>query len=242
MDETVPWFLLRPRSWHNGTMRILCLIIGYAFGCILAADIVARVKTGRPVRELGTGNPGMANVTKELGAACGAIVLVCDIAKVAVPYLICRFVITPLFGGAEGLFACPDASGDGDLCALWVGLGATLGHNFPFWLRCRGGKGVTTTCATIILFCPTWGWLVLAIGLVIMLLTRQLSVGAVVITVAFLPLAWLLGGAEGLALAAVLLVLMLIANGKTLRAVAQGTQQKTDPRQNLRNLTRKSPR
>ena len=217
-------------------MRILCLVIGYAFGCILAADFVARAKTGRPVRELGTGNPGMANVTKELGAACGAIVLVCDIAKVAVPYLICQFVIAPLLVGAEGVLGNPISPASGDLCALWVGLGATLGHDFPFWLRFHGGKGVATTCATIILFCPTWGWLVLAVGLVVMLITRQLSIGAVVITVALLPLAWLLGGAEGLALAAVLLVLMLITNGKTLRDVARGTQQKTDPRQNLRNL------
>ena len=207
-------------------MRIVCLVIGYAFGCVLAAEIVARVKAGRSIRSIGTGNPGMANVTKELGGGWGALVLACDILKVVLPYLLCRYTIGPALG----------AHLPADLCALWVGVGATVGHNFPFWMRFRGGKGVTTTCATIVLFCPTWGWIALGIGLLVMLVLRQLSFGAVVLSVAFLPIAWLVDGPEALALSAVLAVLMVAAHGPTAVRALKGQQAKTDPKANLRRL------
>ena len=47
--------------------RLLSLAIGYGFGSLLTAELVTRVRTGHSARSIGTGNPGMANIMKQLG-------------------------------------------------------------------------------------------------------------------------------------------------------------------------------
>lgn len=113
---------------------VFSLVLGYVFGNILTAEIVARKVSGKSVFELGSGNPGMANVMTELGFAPGAATLAGDLAKTVVPCLIARFFIIPEMGMAGAAFA---------------GLGAVLGHNFPIWHRFKGGMGVSCTCAAM---------------------------------------------------------------------------------------------
>ena len=102
--------------------RLLCLLVGYLCGCFLTAELVARARTGKSAVALGTGNPGMANLAHELGKGWGAVVLAGDIAKTALAFGLCR-ALFPALGGLSG---------------LWAGLGAVLGHNFPFWRGFRG--------------------------------------------------------------------------------------------------------
>ena len=206
-------------------MRIVCLLIGYCCGCVLIADLVARARTGKPAREFGTKNPGTVNVTEQLGAVAGGITLFGDCMKVVIAYVLCRF------------FVAPDL---GQLCALWAGLGATLGHDFPFWTRFHGGIGVATTCATIILFSPTWGWLALVTGFIVAAVSQQLSVAAITLTVVFVPIAGMLNGWEAALLALAFVVLMISKNTHEIYGVYKGTQPKTDVIGNLRKLFRRS--
>ena len=194
--------------------RIVCLLIGYLCGNLVTGEIVARACTGRPARELGTsGNPGMANVMDAIGMKEGLIVLAGDIAKVIAATVLARY----LFGTDLG-----------SLSVCWAGLGATLGHNFPFWMKFRGGKGVATTCSTVVLCSPVWGLVSMLAGLLTVFATQLLSIGGVVIPLVYTVLAFVFLGREAGILGAVLTLLMILRFWKDLKQIPSGEAEKTD--------------
>lgn len=142
--------------------RIACLVVGYLFGSFLTAEIVARMMAGTSIFNLGDGNPGMANVGHELGSRAGIICLIGDILKAALAILVAHLLYPDL----------------GVIATAWAGLGATLGHIFPFWHRFRGGKGVTTISTAVILMSPLWGCLAGVVGVVSIVLSGYLSIAA----------------------------------------------------------------
>lgn len=75
--------------------RLICLAAGYVCGCLLTAEVVARWKTGRGARTLGSGNPGMANIAGALGKGAGALVLAGDLLKTALACALCRLLLAP---------------------------------------------------------------------------------------------------------------------------------------------------
>lgn len=97
-------------------MQFLCIVIGYLRGCFLAADAVARHKTGKSAFAIGTGNPGMANILEQFGIKWAAATLLEDILKTTLPCLFCRYVLFRLLG--------PPA-------ILYAGSGVALSHGFP---------------------------------------------------------------------------------------------------------------
>ena len=135
-------------------MRALCLLTGYLCGSFLTAAVVVRVKTGGSFRNVGTGNPGMANVMDHLGFVPGALTLLGDILKTVAACGLCYHVFFPELGRAAILFA---------------GVGAVVGHNYPVWFRFRGGKGVAVTCTALILFAPIAGTLSDIAGMLVVL-------------------------------------------------------------------------
>lgn len=190
--------------------QFFSLLIGYAFGCFLTADVVCRRLAGKSVFQVGVGNPGMANVGHELGTRAAALVLAGDIAKTLAAWLVVR-----------ALFPANAA-----VCGLAATTGATIGHNFPAWHRFRGGKGVTTTCSAIILAAPALGIGSAVVGLVVVLLSGYLCVGAEAITLTFLLTCCVAYGSTSAyaAYALVLAALMLWAHWSALVAAAHGTQ------------------
>lgn len=123
--------------------RFCCILIGYMLGCILTAEIISHTVANKPCRELGTGNPGMANIAHCLGIKWGAAVLAGDLGKTFLACLLCFFLM-PL---------------SGYLSVLYAGLGCIIGHNFPFWHKWNGGKGVAVTCAAVFICHPVSGFL-----------------------------------------------------------------------------------
>ena len=71
------------------TLRILCLLVGYLLGSFLTAECIARRLTGRSARDLGSGNPGMANIMATLGKGPGFAVLAGDVAKTVLACGLC---------------------------------------------------------------------------------------------------------------------------------------------------------
>ena len=147
-------------------MRILCLVIGYACGMFLTADVVTRIKIKKSVFEIGTHNPGMANVMHELGFWPGAVVLMGDIFKTFIACAICGSLFPVL--GMTGI--------------MYAGVGTVLGHDFPVWHGFRGGKGVAVTCVLLIFFAPIYGTLSDVVGMLVVFATGFLGLGAIVIT------------------------------------------------------------
>lgn len=158
--------------------RLLSFLIGYGFGSFLTATLVARVCQGCSIREIGSGNPGMANVMSHVGVKAGLWVLFGDFLKTGLALIVAFLCLGYEIGNAS----------------LWyAGLGAIFGHNFPWWNRFRGGKGVTVTCTWLMVILPGWGLLVCVIGGVLTILTGYLPLGAVVIPLLALPFAYAMG-------------------------------------------------
>ena len=158
------------------TSQLLSILIGYVCGSFLTAYFVAKKWTGKDISEIGTGNPGMANVMARIGKVPGFIVLFGDILKTAVAMGLCTYLFSKNIGDQAGLFA---------------GLGALLGHNFPAWRRFKGGKGVAVSCAWIILYMPFGGIASAVAGGIITVLTGLLPLGAVLITLFEVPFAFI---------------------------------------------------
>lgn len=193
--------------------RIVCLVIGYAFGCFLTADAVVRHVRGVSAFDIGLGNPGMANVGATLGTRWALVTLAGDVLKTLIPMLICRF----LFGQSMGVGA-----------ELWTGLGVTLGHNYPIWHAFKGGKGVATTCSTVIFSMPVIGLVSCILGAVVVVITHYLCWGAVAITLAFLVLALFSGSSDAVIVAIALTILMGIAHGSAIAGIKTGETTQTD--------------
>lgn len=202
------------RTGKGICIRAVCLLIGYLLGCILTADIVAKKHTGKSASHLGeTGNPGMANVMAALGFKAGITVLAGDLAKTAAACLLCM----GLFGSMIGRIA-----------ALYAGLGAAIGHNFPFWRKWKGGKGVAVTCMAFPLFSIPWGILSDIAGMLAVIGTGYLCVGGVVIPAVFTLIAFPLFGAEAGILGLIYTGMMVQRHYSKLRLIPSGQCDKID--------------
>ena len=193
--------------------RILCLLIGYAFGNLLTAELSARHFAGKSAFEIGSGNPGMANVMAQCGFKAGILVLIGDLLKTFAACLICRFVLYPEMGM---------------MASAWAGLGAVLGHNFPVWHRFNGGKGVSCTCAVLFAIHPLWGTLAMIAGMLVVFITKYLPYGGIVIPAAFIPYMWIRGGREGAAVMAAMTVIMFFRHLPAMRNIPKGLEKKID--------------
>lgn len=121
--------------------RIICLAIGYVFGLFQTAYIYGKLH-GIDIRDYGSGNAGTTNTMRVLGTKAGLLVLLCDIVK-----CILAVVVTDLIFGEshpEMLY----------LLKIYAATGAILGHNFPFYLHFKGGKGIAATAGMILSFHP----------------------------------------------------------------------------------------
>lgn len=180
----------------------MSLIIGYLFGCFLTAVVVVKLSKGMNVFEIGSHNPGMANVMANVGKKEGALVLIGDILKTVLALLICWILFSEELGHDV---------------LLWSGMGVLLGHNFPFWHKFNGGKGVAVSCTVLIIAMPVWGTIACVVGGIITIATAFLSLGAVLIPLFAIPFAfWQLGLTGGIFIC-IMEVIMLLRHFKDLK-------------------------
>lgn len=207
MQDAVAFY--RSSSFREGgaVERIVCLAIGYAFGCVLSAEVVARIVTHESVFALGNGNPGMANVARSLGKGPALACLAGDVGKVVIAALVCQLLFPEM----------------GTLATGWAGLGATIGHDFPAWHGFRGGKGVATLSAAIVLMAPVWSLVAVATAAATLLLTGYLSIAAVAAAGAFAVAMFVVGPVERALIAALFFVLALIGQWTNLLGIPRGT-------------------
>ena len=120
-------------------VRVLCLLTGYAFGLIQTAVIYCRMK-GVDIRNVGSGNAGTTNTLRVLGAKAGFTVLFGDMLK-----CIAAVVLTTLVFGSR----YPEIK---YLLTIYTAAGCVLGHDFPFYMKFKGGKGIACTAGYIVAF------------------------------------------------------------------------------------------
>ncbi len=202
--------------------RIFCALIGYVAGNFMTAQFVTKHVAGKKASEVGdTGNPGMANVMSTLGFKAGITVLIGDLIKTFLAMALCHY----LFGAENDL---------GYFARYYAALGATLGHDFPLLfsllpkMEYRGGKGVATTCGGIVGVFPIWGIVSCLVGAVVVLTTKLLSVGGVVIPAVFTVACFVLYGNEAGYIGVVLTILMFIRHFPALKLLPSGNAPKDD--------------
>lgn len=119
--------------------RLICLAIGYVCGLFQTSYIIGRIHQ-TDIREHGSGNAGTTNALRTFGKKAGALTLLGDCLKCVVAILIAKALYTN--SSADIL----------PLLSLYAAAGCILGHNFPFYLNFRGGKGVAASVGLVIAF------------------------------------------------------------------------------------------
>lgn len=121
--------------------RIICLIVGYVFGLFQTAYFYGKAH-GIDIREHGSGNSGTTNALRVLGTKAGLIVFAGDCLKCILAVCVIRLI----FGESHRDIIY--------LLSLYTGAGAILGHNYPFYMGFKGGKGIAATAGLILSFHP----------------------------------------------------------------------------------------
>jgi glycerol-3-phosphate acyltransferase PlsY len=156
----------------------LVLITAYLLGSIPFGYLIVRATSGADVRETGSGGTGATNVSRRAGKFAGILTLLLDAAKGAIAVLLARFILTNDFG-----------------VNWWVAAAAVIaviGHCFPVWLKWRGGKGVATGVGVFLSLYPLAVACAGVLFILVVVLTRYVSLGSILATAAFPLFAWLL--------------------------------------------------
>lgn len=152
--------------------RIASLVIGYLFGIIQTAYIYGKMN-GIDIREHGSGNAGTTNALRVLGKKAGAIVFAGDFLKCFLAIHLVQIIFKK--SAADIL----------PLIGLYGATGCILGHNFPVQLNFRGGKGIACTAGLLAAFDVRIGVIALLTFLAIVIATRYVSLGSMVIVTEF---------------------------------------------------------
>lgn len=205
--------------------RIFCIVIGYLFGLFQTSVLYGKLH-GIDIREHGSGNAGTTNTLRVLGTKAGLIVLAGDVIKCILAILVCNF----LFDGShpEEIY----------LLKLYAAAGAILGHNFPFYLKFKGGKGIAATAGLILAFHP----LFIPVGVVLFfgafLVTHYVSLGSLFVY-AGLMIEMIIAGQLGLfgcsqatliemyIITALLMVLAYYKHKENIKRLLHGEERKT---------------
>jgi glycerol-3-phosphate acyltransferase PlsY len=161
------------------------MLIGYVFGLFQTAYFYGKLH-GIDIRTKGSGNAGTTNTLRVLGTKAGIIVLAGDILKTMLAIGLVKLLIIPHYQEMRYLLI------------LYTAAGAILGHNYPFYLQFKGGKGIAATAGLILSFNP---WFIL-VGVVLFFgtffTTHYVSLGSLLVYAGFMIQLVVMGQTGGL--------------------------------------------
>lgn len=151
--------------------RLICILIGYVFGMFQTAFIYGKLHH-IDIREHGSGNAGTTNALRTLGWKAGFITFLGDVLKAVLASLVVRLIYRNTHADCMTMLV------------LYTGIGTVLGHNFPCYLKFKGGKGIATT-AGVIMSLGCWQLCVLGILMFFLTLfiTRYVSASSLVLVI-----------------------------------------------------------
>lgn len=153
--------------------RIVCILIGYIFGLFQTGYLYGRMNHV-DIRKMGSGNAGSTNALRTLGVKAGVCTFLGDSFKCIFAVLAVRLI----FGGNYGEIL--------PLLSIYAGLGAVLGHNFPFYLGFKGGKGIAAMAGLLAALTNLWITLIaLVVFVTIVAVTKYVSVGSIAVVLIF---------------------------------------------------------
>jgi len=177
----------------------LVVVVGYLLGSIPSGLLIGRWLRGVDVRTIGSGRTGATNVMRSLGARGFAFTFAADAGKAIAAVLIARAMAsgalgTGIAGGIAGAAALLGEPGDPAISALTLAesaaaVAAIVGHNWPVYIGFRGGRGVSCALGSILMLYWPGALLGLIVFGVLLKLTRYVSLGSIVGTLAGLVVA-----------------------------------------------------
>lgn len=194
---------------------VLVGVAGYLLGSANSSLIVGRFY-GVDVRDHGSGNAGASNTLRTVGKAAALLVTAGDILKGVISCLI-------------GWIAVGSIEGTGELGLLTGGLAAIIGHNWPLYFGFKGGKGVLTSFAVVLMMDWRAGLLLLGIFIIILALTRYISLGSIIASLMF-PVVSLIGPFRQSSIftvyALILALLIVYRHRSNISRIISGTERK----------------
>ena len=212
------------------TVRLICICIGYVCGLLQTGYIVGKLK-GIDIREHGSGNAGTTNILRTMGPKYAAIVLLGDALKCGLAILITGAIFSDTHADIMRLLF------------LYASAGVILGHNFPFYMGFKGGKGIAATAGFIIFgLSPIMTLVGIIVFFSIFFITHYVSLGSILLYVALVVCSfvfmktdfydWTQMGMNGLyweysTVIIILMILMLIRHKENIKRLISGCERKT---------------
>lgn len=201
---------------------IIVAIIAYLLGSISFSVIISQKMAGFDVRQKGSGNAGTTNVLRSVGKKAAIITLICDVLKGVVALLI-AYVVGRIVTTANA-----------SLLVQIAGIAVIIGHTFPIFFGFKGGKGIATSLGVLLMINWNIGLICLVFALVLMALTRMVSLGSITaailfpILVMFMPsTAYIVPG--NYIIFSIILAALVIFNHRTnVKRLLTGTENKLD--------------
>jgi len=153
--------------------RLLAIVLGYVLGLFQTGYLYGK-SHGMDIRTQGSGNAGTTNTLRVLGWKAGLITFLGDLFKAILAVLIIYLIFRERY---------PESV---KILELYAGFGAVLGHNFPFYLKFKGGKGIACTSGVILAVCPIAAPICLVLFIILVAATRYVSLGSIVVVIAYL--------------------------------------------------------
>lgn len=205
-------------------VRLFCVLIGYIFGLFQTGYIYGRIK-GIDIREHGSGNAGTTNALRTLGTKAGVVTFMGDCLKCILAVVTVRQIFSPGYASLMPLLT------------VYTGLGVVLGHNFPFYLKFRGGKGIASTAGLILTLDPVLSLIAFATFGAAVGITKYVSLGSLLLAAEFLAGVIIYGFSgkwnlsqpqliEMYIVAAVITAMAFFRHRRNIKSLIKGTERK----------------
>lgn len=200
---------------------IIVAVIAYLIGSINFSIIISKRMAGFDVREKGSGNAGTTNMLRSVGKEAALITLICDIVK-GILAIVVAIIIGSIWQELDRALLV-------QIAALLV----VIGHTFPVFFQFKGGKGVATSLGVLLMINWKIGLICLIFALVLIALTRMVSLGSVgaailyPILVLFIDTNFTVSEGTGYFIFSVLLALLVAFNHRTnIKRILEGKENK----------------
>ena len=188
---------------------IIVSAVSYLIGSISTSVIISKLILKDDVRKHGSGNPGTSNMMRTFGIKLGLLVLVLDMLKGFIAAYIGLVVI-----GQEGVY--------------YGALASVLGHNWPIFMKFKGGKGVATTVGASLVMIPWGTGIAILVFLVVLFTTKYFSLGSLscLFTIWLMVLLFHFSDTEMFMTSTLLTVLSLFQHRENIKRLIAGNENK----------------
>ena len=201
---------------------IIVAIIAYLLGSISFSVLISKKMAGFDVREKGSGNAGTTNVLRSVGKKAAIITLICDVLKGVVAILV-ACLVTKIVKDINS-----------SLLVQIAGIAVIIGHTFPIFFGFKGGKGIATSLGVLLVTNWNIGLICLVFALVLMILTKMVSLGSIAaailfpVLVTFMPSNAYIVEGNYVIYSIILAVLVVFNHRSNVKRLLTGTENKLD--------------